>query len=155
MTLLNHNDGDDAAAGASYLEIAEFILRMGACVEKDLEQLWRRIVFNICVSNVDDHLRNHGFIFDPSNGWILSPAFDMNAVAEGDGLKLNISETDNSQDLALAKSVAGVFRIGANRADDIIREVMSAVKPWRREAVRLGLSMHQQEMMKNAFRVVN
>lgn len=154
MTLLNRHDGDDASTGASYLELAEFILRMGAHVDEDLEQLWRRIVFNICVSNVDDHLRNHGFIFDPANGWLLSPAFDMNAVTDGNGLKLNISETDNAQDLELAKSVAGVFRISSSRAEDIIHEVVKSVKSWRKEAARIGLSSRQQEVMKNAFRVV-
>lgn len=154
MTLLNHNDGDDASTGASYLELAEFILRMGVHVDHDLEQLWRRIVFNICVSNVDDHLRNHGFIFDPAYGWMLSPAFDMNPIPDAEGLKLNISENDNSQNLELVKSVAGIFRIGLQRADEIIQEVIQAVKPWRKEATRLGLSTTEQEAMKNAFKVI-
>ena len=83
-------------------------MKQGAQPEKDLEQLWRRIVFYICVSNVDDHLRNHGFLLQP-HGWVLSPAFDINPVADGHGLKLNISETDNSQDLALVKEVAQYF----------------------------------------------
>lgn len=155
MTLLGRADGDDASMGASYLELAEFILRAGARVEKDLEQLWRRIVFNICVSNVDDHLRNHGFIFSPDQGWILSPAFDMNAVANGDGLKLNISETDNAQDVELAKSVASIFRINADKARHIIQEIVHVVKSWQKEATRLGLSLQQQDMMKNAFQVEN
>lgn len=152
MTLLHHNDGADASTGASYLEIAEFILRMGSRASHDLMQLWRRIVFNICVSNVDDHLRNHGFIFDPGNGWFLSPAFDMNAVADGNGLKLNISETDNTQDLELAKSVAVFFHISTNTANNIIQEVIDAVKSWRKEAARLHISLHQQELMQKAFR---
>ena len=153
MTLLNRHDGDDASTGASYLELAEFIIQFGAHVEKDLEQLWRRIVFNICVSNVDDHLRNHGFIFDPGNGWILSPAYDMNAVADGDGLKLNISETDNSQDLTLAKSVAGVFRISLSNANSIISEVVQSVKQWRLEAKKLNISQAEQDEMAGAFKV--
>lgn len=153
MTLVGRADGDDASTGASYLELAEFILRAGARAQQDLEQLWRRIVFNICVSNVDDHLRNHGFIFNPDRGWMLSPAFDMNAVANGDGLKLNISETDNAQDLALAKSVASIFRISVDQANHIIQEVVTVVKLWRKEATRLGLSSQQQHAMENAFRV--
>lgn len=155
MTLLNHNDGDDASLGASYLELTEFILRMGARVEHDLAQLWRRIVFNICVSNVDDHLRNHGFIFDPAHGWLLSPAYDMNPMSEGDGLKLNISETDNAQDLELAKSVAGLFRITSNNADKIIREVVMSVKTWRRVATKIGVSKSEQDHMSQAFRVAD
>jgi len=153
MTLLNRNDGDDASAGASYLELAEFILRMGARVEQNLEQLWRRIVFNICVSNVDDHLRNHGFIFDSACGWVLSPAYDMNPIANGDGLKLNISETDNSQDLELAKSVAGIFRIASSDADKIIREVIQSVKTWRLEAAKIGITVNEQNHMAAAFRI--
>ncbi|MCX7125171.1 MAG: HipA domain-containing protein [Gammaproteobacteria bacterium] len=154
MTLLHRHDGDDASTGASYLELAEFILRMGSRVEHDLMQLWRRIVFNICVSNVDDHLRNHGFIFDPAYGWFLSPAFDMNAVPDDEGLKLNISETDNAQNLDLAKSVAGIFRMPLKTADSIINEVITTVKTWRKEASSLGISSQQQNLMQNAFRVI-
>jgi serine/threonine-protein kinase HipA len=67
MTLLGHIDGTDAS-GASYLELMEFISRHGAAVEKDLEELWRRIVFSICVKNTDDHLRNHGFLLTEKDG---------------------------------------------------------------------------------------
>ena len=90
MTLLGHSDGTDYQDGASYLHLAEFIMRNGAKVEGDLEQLWRRILFNICVSNTDDHLRNHGFLLT-NQGWILSPAYDINPIETGTGLKLNIS----------------------------------------------------------------
>jgi len=152
MTLLQRSEGDDAFKGASYLELAEFIIRQGAQPDRDLEQLWRRIVFYICVSNVDDHLRNHGFILQP-NGWGLSPAYDINPVASGDGLKLNISETDNSQDLNLAKEVAEYFRVSPGKADKIIQEVMKAVKDWRKEAKLLEISSYEQDRMAGAFRV--
>lgn len=152
MTLLQHTDGDDASTGASYLELAEFIIRQGTHVTEDLEQLWRRIVFSICVSNVDDHLRNHGFILE-QNGWRLSPAFDMNPVASGEGLKLNISESDNAQDLFLAREVAKYFRIKTERADEIIKEVVKATKHWRNEAKKLGISTSEQEKMARAFRI--
>jgi serine/threonine-protein kinase HipA len=91
MTLLGRSDGDEAPA--SYLDLAEVIARHGAHPARDLEELWRRIAFNVCVSNVDDHLRNHGFLLGES-GWSLAPAYDMNPVAYGDGLTLNISTTD-------------------------------------------------------------
>lgn len=152
MTLLQRSDGDDASKGASYLELAEFITRQGAIPDQDLEQLWRRIVFYICISNVDDHLRNHGFILQ-SNGWILSPAFDINPVASGDGLKLNISETDNSQDLELAKEVAEYFRVTPKNASNIINDVIKAIKKWRSEASNIGISDREQNNMKRAFRV--
>lgn len=154
MTLLKHSDGDDSSEHVSYLELAQFIIQQGAQPDKDLEQLWRRIVFHICVSNVDDHLRNHGFILQ-TNGWILSPAFDINPDANGDGLKLNISENDNSQDLSLAKKVAKYFRIKPDNADKIIKEVTSAVKNWRKEAKTLGISEREQNQMKRAFRIVD
>jgi len=152
LTLLQRSDGDDASQGASYLELAEFIMQYGAHAQEDLEQLWRRIVFNICVSNVDDHLRNHGFLLQPT-GWILSPAFDMNAVATGNGLKLNISETDNSQDLLLAREVAEYFRVKPQKTDTIIQQVITAVKEWRKEANELHIPKKEQDRMARAFRI--
>jgi serine/threonine-protein kinase HipA len=154
MTLLQRSDGDDASNGASYLELAEFITRHGAQPDQDLEQLWRRIVFYICVSNVDDHLRNHGFILQP-NGWMLSPAYDINPNPRGDGLKLNISESDNAQDLALAREVARYFRINRSRANKIIDEVTSATKQWRMEADLIGIPSREQKQMASAFRMIN
>lgn len=153
MTMLQRSDGDDASKGVSYLDIAEFIIQQGAQATQDLEQLWRRIVFFICVSNVDDHLRNHGFILQ-HNGWVLAPAYDINPISHGDGLKLNISETDNSQDLALAKEVSQFFRIKPQKADEIIKEVTAAVKKWREEANNLEISLKEQERMAEAFRLV-
>ena len=112
--------------GVSYLELVEFIQTNGANVTKDLEQLWRRIVFNICISNTDDHLRNHGFILTDT-GWILSPAYDSNPAETGIGLKLNISEHDNSLDLELALQVSEYFRLSDKQAKEIIIEVKRAV----------------------------
>jgi serine/threonine-protein kinase HipA len=152
MTLLGKKDGDSGETGVSYLDIAEFLIRNGALVNKDLEQLWRRIVFNICVSNVDDHLRNHGFLLQ-KGGWILSPAFDMNPSATGDGLLLNISKEDNAQNLDLAMSVTPFFRVKKDRADQIISEVSSAVQEWPRLAKQIGLPNRETYLMKSAFRV--
>lgn len=154
MTLLQRTDGDDASKGVSYLELAELIVQRGANPTADLAQLWRRIVFYICVSNVDDHLRNHGFILAPT-GWVLSPAFDINPVATGHGLKLNISESDNAQDLMLAKEVAAYFRIKPGQADEIINEVIRAVKDWHNVATSLGLSAKEQASMADAFRIAD
>ena len=154
MTLLHRTDGDDASIGASYLELAEFIMHHGEAVQEDLEQLWRRIVFFICISNVDDHLRNHGFIFKAGSGWLLSPAFDVNAVADGEGLMLNISESDNAQDLGLALDVADIFRIKSSRAKEIIKEVTKSVKKWRKVAGAVGISVSEQNHMERAFRIV-
>lgn len=152
MTLLGRKDGDGADTGVSYLDLADFLIRYGARVNQDLEQLWRRIVFYVCVSNTDDHLRNHGFMLT-DRGWVLSPAYDMNPVATGGGLSLNISKDDNSQDLELVLSVADYFRINGERANDIIQEVKSAVKNWQALASKLSFPSGEANLMKGAFRI--
>lgn len=149
MTMLERSDGED---GASYLDLAGFLIQKGANTAHDLEELWRRMVFFVCVSNVDDHLRNHGFVLGPA-GWSLSPAYDMNPVATGDGLSLNLSEDDNAQNLALARDVAKHFRVKAARADEIVREVTVAVRAWGTVATAAGISRAEQESMADAFRV--
>lgn len=148
MTQLGYYDGDDT--GASYLEIAEFLIHSGANTRADLEQLWRRIVFSICVSNSDDHLRNHGFILT-KGGWVLSPAYDLNAKPGSRGLHLNINETDNALDFELALSVADLFQLKHKPALNILTEVGDAVSLWEEEAVAAGLSRTEQEMMRSAF----
>lgn len=147
MTMLGYIDGQD---GASYLDLVDFLTTYGANVDADLEELWRRIVFSICISNTDDHLRNHGFILSPK-GWALSPAYDINPVETGTGLSLNISDSDNSLDLELAIEVCAFFRISEDRANKIIIEVTSAVKDWRKVANKHGISKAEQEMKSQAF----
>lgn len=153
MTLLGRADGDNRASGASYLELAEFIARDGSQPANDLEQLWRRIVFFMGVSNVDDHLRNHGFLLEPGRGWKLAPAYDVNPSATGDGLTLNVSETDNAQELDLALQVARQFRLTPDAAAGIAGEVIGAVRGWKGEAKKLGLPADEVDRMANAFRL--
>ncbi len=153
MTCLGKVDGNDHTLGVSYLDLVEFIIRNGSNVDRDLEELWRRIVLNICISNVDDHLRNHGFILEET-GWRLSPAYDINPISDSDGLKLNISEHDNSQDLDLVLSVIGHFRLDETKANKIIGEVKDAVLKWRDYANKLGIPREKQDLMARAFRVV-
>jgi len=148
MTLLQRADGDVA----SYLDLVHLIAQQGAHPARDLEQLWRRIVFNMCVSNIDDHLRNHGFLLEPA-GWSLAPAYDLNPVATAGGLTLNVSETDNAQDLALARDVAKLFRLTPKRANEIIAEVIAAARGWRASAKKRGLSRSAQDRMAAAFQV--
>lgn len=92
MTLLGKTDGASAADGSSYLDLAAFIRANGASPQQDLQELWKRIVFSMAVSNTDDHLRNHGFLL-ANAGWRLAPLFDVNPVPSGDSLSLNVSET--------------------------------------------------------------
>ncbi|MFN8353710.1 MAG: HipA domain-containing protein [Spirosomataceae bacterium] len=150
MTLLGYADGTDHHDGVSYLHLAEFISRNGANIEADLEQLWRRIVFNICVTNTDDHLRNHGFLLT-NRGWTLSPAYDLNPIETGTGLKLNISENDNALDVALALSVAPYFRLKGNKANEIATEVQQVVAQWQTVATNYKIGKAEQARMARAF----
>jgi serine/threonine-protein kinase HipA len=155
MTLTGRQDGDDASTGASYLEIARVLIDHGAQTGADLRELWSRIVFNLLVSNTDDHLRNHGFILVPGKGWRLSPVFDMNPVANAHGLKLNISQTDNAIDLDLARAVAPYFRVSVRDADAIIGNCLRVVRQWRKIAAHLGLPTREQNAMAAAFRLAS
>ncbi|EDK4124235.1 type II toxin-antitoxin system HipA family toxin [Salmonella enterica] len=151
MTQLQYYDGEQSQ-GASYLEIAEFISNCGAQTEADLAQLWRRIVFNIAVSNTDDHLRNHGFLLT-KNGWKLSPAYDLNPIVGKHGLHLNITDADNALDYQLAFDVKDFFRLSQTQATQIYDEVLIAVKQWQTVAKQLGISRAEQAMKKSAFNV--
>ncbi|HAW93396.1 MULTISPECIES: type II toxin-antitoxin system HipA family toxin [unclassified Arsukibacterium] len=151
MTQLQYYDGE-RSQGASYLEIAEFLSKQGAQTEADLAQLWRRIIFNIAVSNTDDHLRNHGFLLT-KNGWKLSPAYDLNPIVGKQGLHLNITDTDNALDYQLAFEVKGFFRLSQIQATQIHDEVLSAVKDWQAVAKRLGISRAEQIMQESAFNI--
>ncbi|EDN66191.1 conserved hypothetical protein [Beggiatoa sp. PS] len=148
MTQLGYYDGDD---GASYLELADFLTCDGEQAQFDCEQLWRRVVFNIAVSNTDDHLRNHGFILTEA-GWRLSPAYDLNPVTTADGLHLNITENDNSLDFELAMEVIDYFRIKPSLAQKIQAEVKSSVSKWSKKAKAIGISKTERERMASAFR---
>lgn len=154
MTLTGHRDGDDASAGASYLEIARVLIDHGQQPEVDLRELWSRIVFNMLVSNTDDHLRNHGFILVPGKGWRLSEGYDMNPVPDAHGLKLNVSEADNAMDLDLARSVARYFRVSKKAADEVIERSQATVRQWPKIAGKLKISTREQDRMASAFRLV-
>jgi serine/threonine-protein kinase HipA len=152
MTMLGYTDNRDAHAGASYLELADFLSKHGARVNQDLEELWKRIVFSIAVSNTDDHLRNHGFILT-EKGWILSPAYDINPNEQGNGLNLNISDSDNSLEYDLALEVAEFFRVEKNKAEKIIEDIKTKVNGWKAIADKYDISKTEQLIMEKAFRV--
>ena len=151
MTLPGKTDGADSQDGCSYLELAEFIMRYGAESERDLCELWRRIVFSIAVSNTDDHLRNHGFLLTKS-GWKLSPAYDINPDPRGYGLSLNISESDNALDFSLALQVAPAFRLSACEAESILKKTTGVVSRWKTYANAVGIPHSERETMWMAFR---
>ena len=152
MTMTGNNEDTIKDKPASYLELAEFIQNHGANIEENLHQLWRRIVFNIAISNTDDHLRNHGFILT-AKGWILSPAYDINPSIEKDGLALNIDMDNNVLDYDLAKSVGEYFRLNNNQMNEIIEEVIIVVNTWRSVATDIGILNKEKELMASAFNI--
>lgn len=150
MTMTGYNESILRDTPASYLEIAECIQFLSSNNLEDLHQLWRRIIFNIAISNTDDHLRNHGFLLSKES-WRLSPAYDINPSTEKSGLALNIDVTDNSLDYHLAKSVGEYFKLKPKEMDLIIKEVKSAVKDWDKVAKEIGISRSERLLMSSAF----
>lgn len=151
MTLLGKTDGASAADGSSYLDIAAFIKSYGAQPKKDLGELWKRIVFNMAVTNTDDHLRNHAFILT-DKGWILSPLYDVNPVPYGDELSLNVDEEDNSISIDLAVQTAVRFGISESDAEAQAEEILKIVRDnWEKTAAGYGLTRRQIEEMRPAF----
>ena len=151
MTMTGNYEENIRDNRASYLEIAEFIKFSGASNKEDLHQLWKRIIFNISISNSDDHLRNHGFLLT-NEGWRLSPAFDVNPSIDKQGLSLNIDMDSNSLDFDLARSVGEFFMLDLTSMDKIISEVEFVVSDWRKYATSIGIPKTEQERMTPAFR---
>jgi serine/threonine-protein kinase HipA len=150
MSMLDAKDNEQR----SYMEIADALRQYGAHPEEDCAQLWRRIVFNVLISNTDDHLRNHGFLYATGRGWRLSPAYDLNPTStdiKARLLSLAIDEVDNTASLDLAMDVAAHFGVKAKVAKTIAKEVGKAVSHWRQEAASLGLSKNEIERMSSAF----
>lgn len=150
MTMTGNNEDTIRDNTASYLDLAEFISNYGTNIEDNLHQLWRRIIFNIAISNTDDHLRNHGFILS-NEGWILSPAYDLNPSIDKDGLALNIDTDNNALNFELAKTVGVYFRLDENQMNAIINEVLESVSKWKEIATKIGISRSEQELMGKAF----
>ena len=149
LTALDASDNETR----SYLEIAEFLRREGSQVNEDLRQLWRRIVFNMLVSNTDDHLRNHGLLRDPK-GWRLAPAYDLNPMPTDVKPRIHalaIDEIDGTASLDAAFRIAPMFGMTENNARAIAAEVGSAVAGWRDAAARFGITSGDVERMSSAF----
>jgi serine/threonine-protein kinase HipA len=142
----------DASEGTSYLELAEFLHQQGAKdhVAPDLEQLFRRVTFNVAVGNRDDHLRNHGFLLTPT-GWRLAPAFDVNpSIDEADHV-LNLDETDNRPNMATIIDTSEWYDLSKDQGAAVVSEVLSVTRRWRQAATRLGIAMADIELMAGAF----
>lgn len=138
----------------SYLEIADLIRRYGAETGTDMRQLFRRIIFNVLISNTDDHLRNHGFLLATQAGWRLSPAYDLNPVPPDIKpriLSTSIGLEDATASLKSAFDVADYFGLSLSAARSIAGEVGTAVSTWRNVARGLGIPANEIERMSGAF----
>jgi serine/threonine-protein kinase HipA len=138
----------------SYLEIADAISIAGAKPQEDLAELWRRMVFTVLISNTDDHMRNHGFLYHGTSGWVLSPAYDINPTPvdiKPRILSSSIDETDQRASLDLVFEVAEYFGLKPKLAREIVFEVGTAVAQWQKEASSLGLSDSEIKRMASAF----
>jgi serine/threonine-protein kinase HipA len=150
MSMLGARDNEPR----SYLEFVDALRQHGACAKDDMHALWRRVVFNVLISNTDDHLRNHGFLYGGPDGWRLSPAYDLNPVPtdiKPRVLSTAIDLDDGTASLDLAMSVAGYFELIQEEAGDIATEVGRAVVTWRVEAAKLGLTPAEIDRMASAF----
>jgi serine/threonine-protein kinase HipA len=150
MSMLGARDNEQH----SYIEMAYALAQQGAAPEEDMAELWRRIVFTVMISNTDDHLRNHGFVYERNKGWRLSPAYDMNPTPieiKAHVLTTAINFDDTSASLETAIAVIKDFRLSKNKAQEIIKEVALAVKQWRQVASMLGISMRECDRMSSAF----
>jgi serine/threonine-protein kinase HipA len=150
MSMLGSKDNETR----SYLEIVDALRQHGAAPKADMEALWRRLVFNILISNTDDHLRNHGFLYAGQEGWRLSPAYDLNPVPTDIKpriLATAINEEDYTASLALALEVAGYFDLDAGKAREVAAQVGKVTSKWREEAARHGLAKSKIDRMASAF----
>lgn len=149
MTLLGLSDGDNATTRHGYLDIVDFIIQSCTDVERNLQELYRRVAFNICIGNSDDHFRNHGFLLT-RKGWELSPAYDINpTLADNQSLLINRSTSESDLNILLAS--AGDYMLSGDKANSIITEVKTAMKLWRTEARRLGLPQRDIDMFTPRF----
>ena len=150
MSMLDARDNE----ARSYLEFVDVLRQHGAAPKQDMQALWRRMVFSILISNTDDHLRNHGFLWAGPAGWRLSPAYDLNPVPtdiKPRVLTTAINLDDSTASLKLAYDVASYFELTAGEARVIAGEVGNAVAPWRKAAGSFGLSNSEIDRMASAF----
>lgn len=144
MTLLGLNDGANANTGNGYLDIVDFIIQNCTNVEDNLKELYRRVAFNICIGNTDDHFRNHGFLLTVK-GWTLSPAYDMNPTVN-EYQSLLISTDSNKADLSILLDGCEDYMLNRKTAEYIVLEVVEAVKKWRELVARLDISEREMDM---------
>jgi serine/threonine-protein kinase HipA len=150
MSMLDAKDNE----ARSYLEFVDVLRQHGAAPKEDMHALWRRIVFSILISNTDDHLRNHGFLWTGPTGWRLSPAYDLNPVPtdiKPRVLSTSIDLDNGTASLKLALEVASYFELGEAEARRIAGQTGQAVATWRKHAAKLGITTTEIDRMASAF----
>lgn len=151
MTMTGLTDGDNHETGHGYLDIVDFIIK-GCCdVDENLSELYRRVAFNICVGNSDDHFRNHGFLLT-KKGWTLSPAYDLNPT-DSMTQSLLIDNDSNESSLKRLLSACDDYYISSETAEQIISEVTTAIGRW--ETIAKNLHISNEEMNRFAWRLDN
>ena len=151
MSLLGLKDGDNAQSGFGYLDIVDFIIQCCCDVEKNLHELYRRVAFNICIGNSDDHFRNHGFLLTPK-GWTLSPAYDMNPTLN-EHQSLLINESSNKADIRVLLDSCESYMINKEEAEIIIHDVQAAVSKWENLAIQLQIPIRERNIFKDRFKL--
>jgi serine/threonine-protein kinase HipA len=149
MTAASADDGETN----SYLDLVATLRQEGSAVTEDLRELWRRLVFNVLVSNTDDHLRNHGFVRDEL-GWRLAPAYDLNPMPTDVRPRVHalaIDETDATSSMDTAFEVAPMFGLSKPDARSIAHEVASVTRDWRAVGATFGLKKRDLDRMESAF----
>ena len=150
LSMLGLRDGERG----SYPELVDVLTQHGALAKQDAAQLYRRMVFNVLISNVDDHLRNHGFLWAGKSGWTLSPAYDLNPTpidVRPRILTTNIDLDEGTCDLGLVESVAELFGLSPKPAREIIAQVGQATRAWRDVASEVGARPAEVRRMQSAF----
>jgi serine/threonine-protein kinase HipA len=138
----------------SYLEIADAIRQMSASPQQDLRALWKRMIFNILISNVDDHLRNHAFLYSDTTGWTLSPAYDLNPTPtdiKPRVLSTTVDFFDPSASLDLAFNVGSYFELNQTEMKQIAKETARATATWQATAKKLKIGKREIDRMASAF----
>ena len=139
----------------TYVDIANAIRIHSSQASKDLEELWRRMVFNIVINNVGDHLNNTGFLHVAHDQWVLAPAFDLNPFPDkARALKTWVSEdAGDGASTAHALSAAALFGLNASTATAVLADVNKAVRSWKTEAQKMGMSAADIGRFAPAFEV--
>ena len=149
LTMLGLKDGAGSEDGYGYLDIVDFIIRNCTDVEKNVRELYRRVAFNICIGNSDDHFRNHGFLLT-AKGWTLAPAFDLNpTINRYQGIM--ITRDTNESDLDALLKAAEDYFIPKTEAEEIIKSVKDALKDWSKVAKRLGAQERDINLFSQRF----